>query len=89
MLRRYWFVLNPSDRFGPKNIGVTALTKKEAVALINDVFPRYGLEKVYSNIDGRTEVFEDIDITLLDQNHVIPNMGVVTWKGIWFPNLNY
>ena len=30
-------------------------------------------------------VVEDIDIQALDQGHVVPNMGLVTTRGIWFP----
>jgi hypothetical protein len=45
------------------------------------------LKEYSANLNDDTEVIEDIDISLLDQNHVIPNMGVVTFKGVWFPTL--
>jgi hypothetical protein len=32
-----------------------------------------------------TKFIEDVDITTLDQNHVVPNMGIVVIRGIWFP----
>ncbi|MGT2501894.1 hypothetical protein ACVOMS_15690 [Bradyrhizobium guangxiense] len=25
----------------------------------------------------------------LDQNHVVPNMGMMLRRGVWFPNLPY
>ncbi|MCW2926654.1 MAG: hypothetical protein JWM86_622, partial [Thermoleophilia bacterium] len=32
------------------------------------------------------EVTEDVDVRDLDQGHVIPNMGVVVWRGVWYPS---
>lgn len=89
MLKRYWFIVYPQDRFGPKNIGVSAYSKDEAKALIIDTLTRINLIEYFANLNDDTEVIEDIDIMQLDQNHVIPNMGIVTFKGVWFPNLNY
>jgi hypothetical protein len=34
------------------------------------------------------EIIENIDVQLLDKGHVIPNMGPVVFKGVWFPRLN-
>ena len=89
MLKRYWFIIYPEDRFGPRNIGVTANSKSEAISLIVDSLTKINLTERLVNLNDRTESIENIDIRLLDQNHVVPNMGVVTWKGVWFPNLNY
>jgi hypothetical protein len=33
------------------------------------------------------EVVEDVDIRDLDQGHVVPNMGPVNFRGVWYPNL--
>ncbi len=33
-------------------------------------------------------VVDNVDIRSLDQNHVIPNMGVVVNHGVWFPKLS-
>jgi len=38
---------------------------------------------------ARTEAIENIDIRLLDQEHVVPNIGMVTFRGIWFPNVSF
>lgn len=86
-LNRYWFIVFPGDRFGTRNFGVTAYSKNEGKQLIFDTLKRYKLEYLAESIDDNTEVIEDIDIRLLDQLHVIPNMGVVVLKGVWFPNL--
>jgi hypothetical protein len=28
---------------------------------------------------------EDVDIRSLDENHVVPNIGEVVGRGLWFP----
>lgn len=56
--------------------------------LLNDSLKKSGLQHLTINIDDNIEIIEDIDIRQLDQGHVIPNMGVVTFEGVWFPNLN-
>jgi hypothetical protein len=36
--------------------------------------------------DVGLHVTEDVDIQTLDQGHVLPNMGVPSERGVWFPN---
>ncbi len=86
-LTRYWFIIYPQDRYGPRNIGVTAYSKDEARSLIMGSLGRVSFMEQIGSLNENAEVIENIDIQILDQNHVIPNMGVVTFKGIWFPNL--
>ena len=86
-LERYWFILFPADRFGARNFGVTAYSKKEAKGLIIESLKNHNLQQLIENLTDDTEVIENIDIRLLDKNHVIPNIGVVAFKGVWFPNL--
>jgi hypothetical protein len=31
------------------------------------------------------EIQEDVDVSKLDPKHVVPNIGSVTIRGIWFP----
>jgi hypothetical protein len=33
------------------------------------------------------EVVEDVDVRDLDQGHVVPNIGPVNFRGVWYPNL--
>ena len=33
-------------------------------------------------------VTEDVDVRTLERGHVCPNMGVVIWRGVWYPNLD-
>jgi hypothetical protein len=31
------------------------------------------------------QVVENVDVSTLDQKHVLPNIGDVTVRGVWFP----
>ena len=88
-MKRYWFIVYPEDPFGPKNIGVTAFSKVQALSLAIYCLGKSGLTHYLTNLNDNTEVIENVDLDSLDQNHVIPKIGVVVWKGVWFPNLNY
>lgn len=81
---RYWIKFNfenyasiPSGtRMG---CGVTALNYEDALKLIND--------KLFGNkpMAPIEQLIEDIDISTLDANHILPNIGLPTRRGIWFP----
>ncbi len=88
MLKRYWFIITPQDKYGVHNIGVTAFTLTEARQLISNAFARINWTHISEMEIDNAEVIENINIELLDTDHVIPNMGVVTFKGVWFPCLN-
>jgi hypothetical protein len=76
-LRRFWFPVP-----GHLGIGVTAYSPAEAEALARDVATHMGWT---FEANG---VMEDVDVRQLDQNHVVPNMGPVTFHGVWYPMLN-
>jgi hypothetical protein len=77
-LRRYWF---PADRgFG---IGVTATSESEARALANDAARQY--LPAGARLSG---VIPDVDVSTLDRNHVLPNIGPAAVRGVWYPRLN-
>lgn len=79
----------PRKSLWTKEYGVTAFSKDHAITLItNEALKGSFIEPMAKEINDNTEVIEDIDIRILDQNHVIPNMGAVTFQGIWYPNLN-
>ena len=88
MLHRYWIVIFPEDPYGPRNLGVTAFSIEQAKALVKVELKKLGWNHISEELIEESEIIEDIDIRLLDQNHVIPNMGVVTFKGVWFPSAN-
>jgi hypothetical protein len=67
---------------------VSAYTKTEAKQLIKSTFTKINWIHISEIEIDKAEIIENIDIQLLDTNHVIPNIGVVTFKGVWFPSLN-
>jgi len=84
MLKRYWFkFVNISEAGLPLGVsagcGVSAYDYNDATVLIT--------EKIFKNnvLPTLEEVIEDIDVSTLDKGHVLPNMGDVTLRGIWFP----
>lgn len=60
--------------------GVTAFGREDALALVQE-YVHEG-----APLPGISRIQEDVDISTLDQNHVIPNMGDMTRRGIWFPD---
>ena len=83
-LRRYW-IRFASDTDSPLPLGlrhgcgVTAFNHDDALSILAaTVFRGDKLPAIAS-------VEEDIDVSSLDQGRVIPNMGVPTRRGVWFP----
>lgn len=73
LLRRFWF--RRAVGFG---YGVTAYSMEDAELLI---------EEAELTVDW-TEVVENIDVSSLDAGHVLPNVGLVSCRGVWYPALN-
>ena len=73
-LRRYWFAVP-----GLNGFGVTAFSIDDA---------RFLLEAEGYLIDADVEVITDVDVSTLDPNHVLPNVGPSSFRGVWFPCLN-
>lgn len=73
-LRRYWFAVP-----GLNGFGVTAFSVDDA---------RFLLEAEGYLIDADVEVITDVDVSTLDPNHVLPNVGPSSFRGVWFPCLN-
>ncbi|QIH34428.1 hypothetical protein [Sphingobacterium sp. DR205] len=81
---RYWLTFNLENfadpPFGIKlGCGVTALSKYDALKIVE--------EKIFFNtaIPPISSIIGDIDVSSLDENHIIPNMSSPTMRGIWFP----
>ena len=87
-LKRYWFILSKTDKFGLRNIGVSALSVSRAKLIILENLHLLTFFRIVSSDIDEAEVIENIDVRFLDPNHVIPNMGSVIFQGIWFPQLN-
>jgi len=59
--------------------GVTAYSQDDAIRVLNEKVFR---EKSMCPIK---KLIENVDIRILDQNHVIPNMKTPAERGVWFP----
>ena len=80
LLTSYWIELDCYL----KNIGVTAYSLDDAKTLIQEkAFPKQEFPRII-------KVTENIQFKDLDQNHVVPNIGPMVIRGVWYPNLlNY
>lgn len=78
-LHRFWFSFQDIPSFSALSVGcgVTAYAYDDAVQILKD--------KVFEQSLPACSVIEDIDVSTLDENHVRPNMGAVTQRGVWFP----
>ena len=81
-MHRYWFEFEDSTD-APLGVrlgcGVTAYDYQDAINILaEEIFLNRELPRVLS-------AREDIEVHLLDQSHVVPNMGNVTKRGVWFP----
>jgi hypothetical protein len=78
-LRLYWFKFRPPH---PKPLqfgcGVSAYSYEDAFAIVRD--------RLFGGHDPEVLVCEpDVDVPHLDPKHVLPNIGSVMLRGIWFP----
>jgi len=76
-LHRYWFAIHHIG-----GIGVTAYSLADAESLARDACASFDV--TFDPIN----VVEDVDVRDLDQNHVVPNIGPVNFRGVWYPALN-
>lgn len=89
LLRRYWFEFEiceddvfryPSYAGLGRGCGVTAYDQNDALLLLREhLFREDPLPQI-------RKVIEDVDVSALDGSHVLPNIGVPTWRGVWYPN---
>lgn len=80
-LRRFWFVFDQIDSFRALSIGcgVTAYDHDDALQIMRKkIFEGHAVPHIQKCI-------ADVDVSTLDSGHVLPNMGVVVRRGIWFP----
>lgn len=76
-LHRFWITFVSG---GPRpGCGVTAHTYEDALKVLS--------ETVFKGRDfpGVQSVTEDVDVSELDQKHVVPNMEPPNWRGVWYP----
>lgn len=82
-LRRYWFEFDVklSDCPYPLGLGcgVTGFDEEDCRRLIQEMLASN------EELPPMRRIIADMDVSTLDPNHVLPNMGIVTKRGIWFP----
>lgn len=76
LLIRYWFKTKRGLGFG-----VTGHSVEDAQVLLAAQWPKSRENEVVG-------VVENVDVSTLDQGHVIPNMGAPSVRGVWFPRSN-
>ena len=72
-MKPYWITTDKPMSLG---YGITARSPEDAETLLRMVLPPEHA------ISGMTIV---IDVQSLDQGHVVPNMGNLLKRGIWYP----
>lgn len=84
MLTRYWIEfditqLPPDMFFLRRGCGVTGYNLQDALTIVQ--------QKIFSGQDlpPVASLTEDVDISLLDPDHILPNMEPPNFRGIWFP----
>lgn len=85
MMIRYWFEFeNNSNQDLPFGLtvgcGITACNYEDALAILR--------QKVFKDrpVAAIKNVIENVDISTLDEGHVLPNVpATVTTKGVWYP----
>lgn len=82
LLIAYWFEF---EGWGIGSYaGVTAYSLDDAKNLLKKQFFE-GLLKIET--PQINKVVENVQFKDLDQNHIVPNMGPITERGVWYPNL--
>ena len=80
-MKRYWFEFCEGNLpFGVRiGCGVTAYNYDDALFLLS--------KKVFNNAAPPEikNMIENVDISTLDDGHVLPNMSSPNLRGIWFP----
>jgi hypothetical protein len=81
LLKHFWFRFEKFEKPTPLNLGcgVTAYDHDDATNLLQ--------ERVFAGKEPKKilECIENIDVSTLDKKHVLPNMGSIAIRGIWFP----
>lgn len=81
-LTSFWIV--SPNRCGPLGFGVTAFSVDEAISIIRSE----GFGDYLPTNPEELQVQPNVTINQLDQGHVVPNMGPMVMRGLWYPCCN-
>jgi hypothetical protein len=86
-MNAYWLKLR-DDRRG-LGFGITARDRDDAMTLLARASTALtGKPADATMIETLIETWREIDVAdELDQNHVVPNMGMLLRRGVWFPDM--
>jgi hypothetical protein len=79
-LRRFWFEFVSTDPRLRLGVGATGVDEADCIGMIQSRL----LEGEPMPTPSR--VLPDVDVSTLDAGHVLPNMGLVVDRGIWYPD---
>jgi hypothetical protein len=80
-LQRYWFKFEKINKPTPLNLGcgVTACDQDDAICLMRAyIFSECGVPTIVETVEG-------VQASDLEKSHVLPNIGNMDVRGIWFP----
>ncbi|MFD2720283.1 hypothetical protein ACFST9_16275 [Hymenobacter monticola] len=77
LLIKYWLEFTAPANHG-LGIGVTAYSIEDAESLVSKMLFANGQIPAF-----RYRIIQNLDE--LEQNHVLPNIGLISFRGIWFP----
>ena len=83
-LQTFWITF-PENLNLPFGIGVTAESEEDAYFLIE----KEGID--WYEHASKIEIKKGISINDLDQSNVVPNIGPIQFRGVWYPcqNIGY
>src|SRR5258706_15491110 len=95
-MRRFWITFDlPPEPESPRSgitldgdpwgwlrrgVGVTAASLEDALGLVRDE-----LFDGTDDVPAVSQVIADVDVSTLEEGPILPNIGVVIWRGIWWP----
>ena len=81
-LETFWITF-PKDQSLPMGIGVTAYSEEDAFRLIQE----QGFDQWYASAK-EIHVTAGVSIDDLVQSNVVPNIGPMQLRGVWYPAAN-
>ena len=82
MTRKFWFRFDIPASELPIGVGLGCGVNARSLELALEMVR----ERVFAGpLPALSVVIEDVEISSLDEEHVLPNLGDVFAEGVWFP----